>query len=330
MTAKKPKMARRLGFENGFGIVASVFLIALLLKNSNLATQEVASALKMCASLLIPSLFPLTVASQIATETGAIDFVTRKFRAPIAKLFGLNKEAVSPFFLGLIGGYTSSLGSATALYRNGKISKRDCESIIAISNMPSIAFLCGFVGGGLFKSSTVGWILWGITVLSSVILGIINRFLFKNKSDSPIAATALQNKKSFSKILVDAIGHSAHSMLIICACVVFFSVLIAVLRFSIEGLSLPNEARVLLLGSLEITKGVTLCYALEKESLRAVLCAFFIGWSGLCVHFQVISLCDEADLSFRRYFLFKALQGIICALMTLLFFFCFPKLLPYK
>ena len=120
--------------------------------------------------------------------------------------------------------------------------------------------------------------------------------------------------------MVDAIAHSAHSMLIICACVVFFSVLIAVLRFSIERFYLPREAKILLLGSLEITKGVTLCSTLENDTLRAILCSFFIGWSGLCVHFQVVSLCDESDLSFGRYFLFKALQGIICALLSLLVF----------
>lgn len=330
MTAKGSNRARGLDIKRSFNIVASVFLLVLFIKNSELASTEVFSALRTCAVMLIPSLFPLTVASHIATETGAIDALTKGLRAPIAKLFGVSEQAASPFFLGLVGGYTSSLSSATALYKGGKISKRDCESIIALSNMPSLAFLCGFVGGGLFKSSTIGWILWGITVFSSIILGMINRFLPRPKSSTQVYAASTQAQKGFSEILVDSISKSARSMITICACVVFFSVLIAVLRFSLSLLPLPEVARVLILGSLEITKGVSLCSALDGNTARLMTCAFFIGWSGLCVHFQVISLCNDADLSFKKYFLFKALQGVICAIITLLFFACFPELMPYK
>ena len=100
MTKKKNKLS----FSEAFSIVASVFLFALLMKNSRLVSIETASALKICATLLIPSLFPLTVASELATSTGAIERITVKVRGVISKLLGISKSAAAPYFLGVLGG----------------------------------------------------------------------------------------------------------------------------------------------------------------------------------------------------------------------------------
>lgn len=328
MTARKSKRIIKGSFEGGFIIVASVFLVALFLKNAELASTEVASALGICAAMLIPALFPLTVASEIATETGAASFVTRKLCVPISKILGVSRDAAVPYFLGLLGGYTSSCKSAILLYNSGKISKEDCESIIAISNMPSLAFLTGFVGNKIFNNSTVGWILWTITVASTLILGVINRFLLKKKksptterrgfSSSQVGTVKVQ--KSFSQIIVDAITHSAYSMLIICACVVFFSVLIAVLKLTLANLGISEAHSEIMLGTLEITRATSSCALVESTLLRATLCAFYIGWSGLCVHFQLFAMCEETKISFGRYLFLKMLCGIICALLSLLVF----------
>jgi hypothetical protein len=310
---KKTKPSIKLGFTSGVSIISAVFIFALLLKNSFLTSIAVRDALKICATMLIPSLFPLTVASEIMTSTGAIEKLTHSLSAPVSKLLGVSKNATVPYFLGLLGGYTSSCKSAVLLYQSGKISRGDCESIIALSNIPSMAFLTGFIGVGILKSSTSGWILWIISVFSTVILGIINKFFckddiqFYNQTEG-----AHKQIKGFSKILVDAIAHSASAMLIICACVVFFSVLISVLKLYMRENLLPVQLKEIVLGTLEITKGVVGCGNIENYFHRTLACAFLVGWSGLCVHFQVIALCEDAELSFKKYFTFKALQGLIC------------------
>ena len=137
---KKTKPKIKLGFMNALSILSAVFLFSLLLKNSQLANSEVARALKVCAEMLIPSLFPLAVASEIMINTGAIEKITSKFSTPISKILGVSKSATPPYFLGLFGGYSASSKSAVLLYQNGKISKEDFESIIALSNIPILAF----------------------------------------------------------------------------------------------------------------------------------------------------------------------------------------------
>ncbi len=311
-------------FSNTFSLIASVFLFALLLKNPTLTQASVFGSLKLCATLLIPSLFPLMVASEIAAECGAVERLTRPIIAPISKLLGISKRATSPFFLGLVGGYTTSLSDALSLYRRGLISKYDCERIIAYSSMPSLAFLSGFVGASTLGSSTAGCILWLICIASTIILALCERLFIKAKRENSLDGTNHQAPSSYawrendsssislSKILVNAISHSAHSMLIICACVVFFSTLKAALKFPLSELGMSDNVQRIILGALELTSGISECASLPSLSDRTALCAFFVGWSGLCVHFQIIALCDGVALSFKKYFIFKLLQGLLC------------------
>ena len=316
---KKQKPSIKLGFTSGITLTATVFLFVLLLKNSSLASKEVINALKICADMLIPSLFPLMVISEIMTSIGAIEKLTNKLSVPISKILGVSKNATVPYFLGLFGGYASSCKSATMLYKSGKISKGDCESIIALSNMPSLAFMTGFIGIGIFNSSSVGWILWFITVLSTLALGPVNKLLFKKDADLYISHFKEQKTgKGFSKAVVDAIAHSAYAMLIICACVVFFSVLMSVLKLYMIDFPFSEGVKNIALCTLEITKGISTCINIKSVPVRILACAFLVGWSGFCVHFQVIALCENTNISFKKYFIFKGLQGIICTLLACL------------
>ena len=109
-------------------------------------------------------------------------------------------------------------------------------------------------------------------------------------------------------------------MLLICSCVIFFYALIAALRFPLDAVGIPESAQGIVLGSLEITNGVLECVGIPSRSLRAAACGAIVGWSGLSVHFQIISLCDGLGLSFKKYFIFKALQGILTAAISYLVF----------
>lgn len=318
---KKTKSNTRQKSIDVISILSAISIFVLLLKNSLLTNNEVTQALKICANMLIPSLFPLAVASEIMTNTGAIEKLTNKLSAPISKILGVDKNATPPYFLGLFGGYTSSCKSAILLYQNGKISKCDCENIISLSNIPSLAFMTGFVGIGIFKNAKIGWKIWIISILSTLILGSINKLFFKQNSFKiQYKANTKNQQKSLSKIVVDAISHSAYTMLIICACVVFFSVLISIFNLYLDKINIPEYIKNLSLGTLEITRGISSCISIENIKTRAIICSFLSGWSGLCVHFQVISLCEDIDISFKKYFLFKALQGVICALLAFVIF----------
>ena len=83
---------------------------------------------------------------------------------------------------------------------------------------------------------------------------------------------------------------------------------------------MPEYVKNILLSTLEITQGMRIFESIESISHRALACAFLSGWSGFCVHFQVIAICEDSEISFRKYFIFKGLQGIVCTLLALLVF----------
>ena len=328
----KKESKTNFAFYEIFSICGSLLLLVFLLKNPNLASASVTATLNQCARFLIPSLFPLMVVSEIITECGAIEYLSRPLQKHASKLLCIDKNATPPIFLGLVGGYTASVNSTVSLYKKGEITKNDCERILSFSTLPSLAFLTGFVGSGIFESSTIGLVFWLVCIASIIIIALLEK-VFKKAAkrktgyskkektvDNQFCKLDLSNKKSFPRIIVEALSHSAQAMLIICACVVFFSTLIEALRSPLEFMNISNESKLIILGSLELTNGISSCLELQDFTIKACLVSFLLGWSGLCIHFQIMSLCENTDISFKRYFVFKALQGIVCSLLALVIF----------
>ena len=109
------------------------------------------------------------------------------------------------------------------------------------------------------------------------------------------------------------------STLLICAYVVFFSTLTGTVEL-VLGRFAANEATHAILSSLlELSGGVSAAASLANRRLATILTGAAVGWSGLSIHCQMLSLCDGHDLSTRPYIIAKLVQTVLCpCLMTLL------------
>jgi hypothetical protein len=83
-------------------------------------------------------------------------------------------------------------------------------------------------------------------------------------------------------------------------------------------LALPEAITALLYGFFEMSSGVSAAAALHKRPLSVMLCALTVGWSGLSVHCQLVTLADGRGLSFRPYLCARAAQALLCALSVLI------------
>ena len=73
---------------------------------------------------------------------------------------------------------------------------------------------------------------------------------------------------------------------------------------------LPNRlAEALACGALELSSGILLLSGPGAEAA----CALLMGWGGLCVHFQAMSLWQAAGLRPHGYFSAKLLHGLLSA-----------------
>jgi len=228
--------------------------------------------------------------------------------------------------LGLLCGFPVGARCALSLYREGVIDQEELSHLLCFCNIPSSAFLINAVGTSLFGDHAFGVLLYAITVLSALLLGVLKTHLFKRKKGTQTTSFVSPGSdsdkdpfvpKSGIFALTDAIGSSALALLQVCAFVVFFSVFVGALEHLLAGLHLPEALAAFLFGLFELTGGVGRATALSPLTGEA-LCCFFVGWSGISVHCQLISLCNVPRLSFRSYWLSKLAHGGLNVLLFLL------------
>ena len=148
-------------------------------------------------------------------------------------------------------------------------------------------------------------------------------------------AAEINKKRDFGELLGSAIKNSVSTILVIGGFIVLFSVIISLLNETgiigtiagsisrlIEPLFPRYQLKVLLSGVFggifEITTGSRLISRVSSVPLALKLPAvsFLIGWAGLSVHFQVMSIVSETDMDIRPYLLGKSIQGAIASLYT--------------
>ncbi len=314
MTVKKTRITPRGIFVTSFSILA----FALVINYSNAAIASVKNALSLCAQTVIPSLFPFIVISELAVSLGAAKYLG-KFLTPIFRpLFDLNEHGTSAFLLGALCGFPVGARTAVALYERGSLDERSFTHVLCFCNNPSSAFVISAIGVSMFGSQSFGVALYVITLISALIIGICLKFFYqgRSKSEKEYEKGTPPQKTLGIHIFTNAVADSAGAMLTVCAFIVFFSALLGTLNAAFEPLSAPDSVIAAVKGFFELTAGVTHVSSNLQGEGALLLCAFIVGWSGLSVHFQIMAICRDCKISFRPYFLAKAVQGGLNSLLT--------------
>lgn len=295
---------------NVFVILILLFAI-ILTAYSQRAAGYAQDALKLCAVSIIPSLFPYMVVSSLIVSS-KVGYIPGKI-LPISRLFALPDSATCAILLGALCGFPVGAKTAVNLYLKGELTKKETEILISAANNTGPSFVVFVIGGAFFKSSSFGWHLYICQLISSFIGALfINRIVFGvEKKSHKKYKTSLSFPDFFS-----AVSDSATSIITVCAFIVFFSV--------IQGFMLPVFSNISpdLAGGvsavLEFTQGAKFASLLGGAKGR-FLAGLSVGWSGLSVFFQTLAFTSPHDISLKRTLCTKALQGIICGILTMSF-----------
>ena len=335
--------------RNIFLFVFLFFSASLLLfSNSNL--PAIKNGLSLWANSVIPSLFPFFVATELLMHTNFVRILGRYLNKFMKPLFNVRGEGSFAFIMGLISGYPVGAKIACNYRENNICTKEECERLLSFTNNSGPLFIIGTVGISMFGSSTIGLILLATHILSCITVGTIFRF-WKYGKTSP--AYKSYNTNNFSKnktvsfsnlgeILGNSIYNSISTILMIGGFVVLFSGIISILRASgilhiliymltptFNFLNIDSSFIYgILTGFLEITNGINYISNIHvKEiSINIILTAFYLGFGGLSVLLQVLSITSKTDLSIKSYFYGKILHGIFAASYTYIIISIFPFL----
>lgn len=310
--------------------IGSIAAFIIFLSFSDVAIEYMKKGLGLCAKSVIPSLFPFMIISELMVKSPLTYRIGGLLKHPMRWLFGISEAGGCALILGMLCGFPIGAKTAASMYDAGTISKDEFERLLCFCNNPGSAFVISAVGISLFGNKQVGILLYVCVILSSLTMGIFLN-IFSDKKKSTHFMRTYNSIKGCDAVTVftSSVASSAISMLTVCAYVVFFSAFNGCIATFLTNLHLPDSLSTLIFGFFEITSGVSNAVLNHGRQAALILCALFTAWSGLSVHCQIITICSGRDLSFKKYFISKATQGLICAtFMGISLKFLFPGLLP--
>ena len=285
-----------------------IFLVAIFLSDE--IAEHVRRGLLIAVNVIIPSVLPFLLLGDFCVRF--IRFESAEIlRRIFEKLFHINGAALPVFVCGILCGFPVGARLAVTMYKNGKISKCECERLISFANNASPGYVICAVGMGLRGSLADGILLYATMVLSSIVTGAL---IGINKDKSNISNFISWQSYSF----VESVRSASIVCLQISAFVSVFSVAVGLIDRMVGNVVI----KALIIPFLEIGNAAAylsdLCILPRCASLA--LTAFAISFSGLCVGAQTVSIIDKgSDISFKKYLPNKLIQGGIAAAITLAF-----------
>ena len=161
--------------------------------------------------------------------------------------------------------------------------------------------------------------MYGAQILSAAAIGL---FLGRGHSFCKEEKTA-ENKRFSINMIPKAISDSVLPMLNICAFVCFFSAVAVSVESLLNFVNAPDWLYLFSVGALELTNGINALSGGEICHSTMLFAGFFIGWSGLSVVLQSVSILSKCGLSVKKFVWFKLIQGGLCAFICI----CGGKLL---
>ena len=287
----------------------------LILINPTQSVYYAKKGLSMCSEIIIPSLFPFFVCSGLLVYSGFCEVLAKITRPVMKPLFNVNPTGSAAFILGIISGYPLGAVTACQLYNGNYLSKSEAERLLAFCNNSGPLFILGAVGVSIYHSTSVGVILYAAHILGAICVGLV----FKNYKRNTYNAEEYKldtKKHSTGSLFSEVLTNSVSSILTICACVVFSSV---VANLFMDLLCLNPVFEALIQSGLEFVSGLTKISYLDVNLFsKLLMSAWACAFAGISVHLQVMGVISKSELSMKPYILGKLLHGIFAVIFTFL------------
>lgn len=282
------------------GLFASIGMLFMIL-DTKTAIAGAQEGVTLCLMTVIPSLLPFFMLSILLT--GSVSGIQSKLLSPISRLCRIPQGSESIFLIGLLGGYPAGAQAVADCFASGQLRKEDARRMLGFCSNAGPSFLFGIVAS-VFSQRSSPWLLWLIHIFSALAVGM----LLPGGSNR---GTILSQQKNVT--VPEALTISVKIMAKVCGWIIVFRVILAFFNRWFLWM-FPTTIRVVIFGIAELTVGCTSLSVIQCEGLRFVLAAAFLGFGGICITMQTVSVTEKSGCG--MYIPGKLLQCLLSVLLA--------------
>lgn len=295
-------------------IIKPIFLtltIIIFLFNLDIVINSTLSASYLFITKVFVSIFPFIILSDILFYFNYDLFLKKIFGNIISKLFNVSKSTSIIYVLSILTSHPTNSIYIKEMLDRKEIDESDINKILLTTYFPSIAFVIGTIGIGIYHSIKIGVFLYLTILIKNILIGIFLRGKNLCKEVPSIKKSKITLQETISKSIIKGINTSYT----ILGNIIIFTIIVNLLN---NYLNINSTILSLMSGMLEMTSGIFMISNLNINlSQKILLTSFILNFSGLSIIFQTTSILNKYKINIKKILITKLIFSIIILLVFL-------------
>lgn len=332
--------------------VIVLLLIIGIIIFPNDSIEAAANGIHIWVNILMPSLLPFIIGANLIVSLRVVDIIGAIINPITQLVFNISGKSALVFAISAVSGYPVGARLASDLRLKQDISQYEGQRLVSFCSTSGPLFIIGAVAVGMLKDASLGYVMLICHYLGAITVGLLFR-RYGNEKRGRSNITIVNNikyiintpeKDGFFISFGNAVISGVNTLLAVGGFVIIFSVVFKILTlfnvidgissvvcFLLSFLGITKEVcSAFISGLFEITIGcnniANIIYI--PEAIKASLCSFIIGFSGLSILAQCCSFIAKTDINTNIYIFNKFLHGTFAALYTFLLYPLSKNYLP--
>ncbi len=293
-------------------IITIIFIVFII--NLDIVISSTKDATILFFNKLFVTIFPFIILSDILIYYDYHIFLNKIFGKTISKLFNIDKNTTIVFILSIL---TSQ--PCNSLYIKDLLDKKiidinTANKLLCFTYFPSISFVIGTIGLTIFNSFKIGLLLYFLTLLNNILIGL---FLRKDKSNQLEKVNIIKDNNLFI-ILKKSILKAFNTLSIILGNLIFFTIILNIInKYTKINIILKS----IIYSTIEITNAINIISTINNIHLKFILTLFSLTISSLSILFQSFSILSDYNINKKRIIITKLLFSLLFILLLALIYF---------
>ena len=284
--------------------------LIIFLFNLDIVINSTLSASYLFITKVFVSIFPFIILSDILFYFNYDLFLKKIFGNIISKLFNVSKNTSIIYILSILTSHPTNSVYIKEMLDRKEIDENDINKILLTTYFPSIAFVIGTIGIGIYHSIKTGVFLYLTILIKNILIGIFLRGKNLSKEIQSIKKNNITLQETISNSIIKGINISYT----ILGNIIIFTIIVNLLN---NYLNINSTILSLMSGMLEMTSGIFMISNLNINlSQKILLTSFILNFSGLSIIFQTTSILNKYKINIKKILIIKLIFSVIAILLV--------------